>query len=103
MPFSFSRGAAAVATIAFAAVISLNWPATVASAPSPAAPTAPTGQTPSQVSNARPEGSLTTVTLTPEAEVRLGVELATIERRNVQRTRVIGGEVIVPPGRGMTV
>jgi RND family efflux transporter MFP subunit len=55
------------------------------------------------VTNARPEGSLTTVTLTPEAENRLGVELATIQRRSVQRTRTIGGEVIVPPGRGMTV
>jgi RND family efflux transporter MFP subunit len=96
------RIGAAVATMLTGIVI-LNWPAEVASAPSPSAPALPPGQTPSQVTNARPEGALTTVTLTPEAEMRLGVELATIERRNVQRTRIIGGEVIVPPGRSMTV
>ncbi len=88
-------GIAALTALAIA-----NWPAESAA---PTAPAAPAGKTPSQVSNARPEGSLTTVTLTPEAEMRLGVELASIERRNVQRTRMIGGEVIVPPGRSMTV
>ncbi len=97
------RAFAAVAITALAAAAILYWPAEVAGAPAAPAPLPPGAQTPSQVSNARPEGSLTTVTLTPEAEVRLGVELATIERRNVQRTRMIGGEVIVPPGRSMTV
>ena len=103
MRFWHVRIAAAVAATMLTAIVIVNWPAEVASAPSPGAPPIPAGQTPSQVTNARPEGSLTTVTLTPEAEVRLGVELATIERRNVQRTRIIGGEVIIPPGRSMTV
>lgn len=97
------RALAAVAIMALAALTIVYWPAEVSGAPAATAPVAPGTPTPSQVSNARPEGSLTTVTLTPEAEVRLGVELATIERRNVQRTRMIGGEVIVPPGRSMTV
>lgn len=94
------RSVAVLAVVGIATAAIFNWPAESAA---PTAPAAPSGQTPSQVSNARPEGALTTVTLTEEAEMRLGVELATIERRNVQRTRIIGGEVIVPPGRSMTV
>ncbi len=94
------RAVAGVTATVLAAVTILNWPAESAA---PTAPAAPTAQTPSQVSNARPEGALTTVTLTPEAEMRLGIELATIERRNVPRTRTLGGEVVVPPGRSMTV
>jgi biotin carboxyl carrier protein len=103
MPVWIVRALAAVAIAALVAVAIFYQAAEVAGAPAATAPAVPGAQTPSQVSNARPEGSLTTVTLTPEAEVRLGVELATIERRNVQRTRMIGGEVIVPPGRSMTV
>jgi RND family efflux transporter MFP subunit len=44
------------------------------------------------------EASLTTVTLTPEAEKRLGIQTAVVERRAVGRTRTVGGEVIAPPG-----
>ena len=49
------------------------------------------------------ESALTTVTLTPEAEKRLGIETATIERKSLRRTRTVGGEVIVPAGAERTV
>ena len=40
------------------------------------------------------ESALTTITLTPEAEKRLGIETAAIERKALRRTRTLGGEVI---------
>jgi len=42
------------------------------------------------------EESLATVTLTPEAEKRVGIILATVEQRKMQRTRTLPGEVILP-------
>jgi RND family efflux transporter MFP subunit len=45
------------------------------------------------------ESELTTVTLTPEAERRLDIQTAPVERRAMARTREVGGEVIAPPGR----
>ena len=44
------------------------------------------------------EASLTTVTLTPEAEMRLGIKTVPVERKPISRTRTVGGEVIAPPG-----
>jgi len=41
------------------------------------------------------EADLTTVTLTPEAEQRLGIALASVEKRSVVRTRVLGGELLL--------
>lgn len=49
------------------------------------------------------EGELPTVTLTPEAVARLGIETASVEDDAVISTRLVGGEVIVPPGRTATV
>jgi len=42
------------------------------------------------------EESLSTLTLTPEAEQRLGIEVAPVEKRRMQRTRTLPGEVILP-------
>jgi hypothetical protein len=42
------------------------------------------------------EESLATVTLTPEAEKRLGITVAPVEKRKMQRTRTLPGEVILP-------
>jgi multidrug efflux pump subunit AcrA (membrane-fusion protein) len=42
------------------------------------------------------EDSLATVTLTPEAEKRLGITNAPVEKRKMQRTRTLPGEVILP-------
>src|SRR4051812_30110127 len=43
------------------------------------------------------------VTLTPEAEQRLGVRTAPVERKSVARVRMYGGEVTIPPGRAVAV
>lgn len=66
----------------------------------------PPGGTPvaaASVSNARAEPELTTISLTPQAARRLGIETAAVERRAVPRTRELGGEVIAPPGRRIVV
>lgn len=58
---------------------------------------------PDHVENAVPEAQLTTITLTDAAVRRLGIETAVVARRTVQMTRMFGGELLVPPGRVMTV
>ena len=58
---------------------------------------------PDHVENAVPESQLTTISLTEAAVRRLGVETAAVERRIVKVTRLFGGELLVPPGRVMTV
>jgi hypothetical protein len=42
------------------------------------------------------EADLATLTLTPEAEKRLGIVTVPVERRKLARTRLFGGEVILP-------
>ena len=49
------------------------------------------------------EGSLVTITLTNAARERLGIQTATVERRTIQKTRILGGEIMVPPGQTITV
>src|SRR5687767_3531641 len=49
------------------------------------------------------EEDLNTVTLTAEAEQRLGIVVAKVERTAMPRARVFGGEVTVPPGRTVLV
>jgi membrane fusion protein, heavy metal efflux system len=51
----------------------------------------------------RPEAELTTVKLSPEAVKRLGVETATARIDTAAATRSLGGEVVVPEGRLVTV
>ena len=58
---------------------------------------------PSSVSQSVKESDLTTITLQPKAEARLGIETATVEIRKVQRARMYGGQAIVPEGRSITV
>jgi RND family efflux transporter MFP subunit len=43
------------------------------------------------------------VTLTPEAEARLAIRTAPVERKPVGRVRVYGGEVTIPPGQAVVV
>ena len=64
---------------------------------------APKATPPAAVANSVAESKLATVTLTPEAEKRLGIEIATVAVESVARTRTVGGEVVVPPGRSVTV
>ncbi|HEU0011964.1 MAG TPA: membrane fusion protein MtrC [Verrucomicrobiae bacterium] len=51
---------------------------------------------PVKVTNPAKEADLATLTLTPEAEKRLGIETAPVERRKLKRSRVFGGEIILP-------
>ena len=49
------------------------------------------------------ESDLATITLTKEAEGRLGIVTVAAELRRVQQHRTFGGEVIVPSGRSIMV
>lgn len=49
------------------------------------------------------ESDLATITLTPEAENRLGITTVASELRRVQQHRTLGGEVIIPSGRSIIV
>ena len=65
---------------------------------------APAASTPAaKVANPTTEAALATVTLTPEAEKRLAITVAPVERRAVPNGRLVAGEVIVPPGGAIDV
>lgn len=67
-------------------------------APAPAAkPAAATVQQP------RTEAELTTITLTPEAVQRLGVQTVETKVERVAEVRTLGGEIVVPEGRSIAV
>ena len=55
------------------------------------------GPVPATVENAVKESELTTITLTPKAEKRLGIVLEPVENKLMRRSRTYGGEVILPP------
>lgn len=58
---------------------------------------------PAKVEKLPGEADLTTIHLSEEAERRLRVATAAVERREVGRVRTYGGEVVVPPGRAIAV
>ncbi len=60
-------------------------------------------QPPAKVENPVKEGDLTKITLTPEAEARLGIQTAPVEYTAVTRTREYGGEAVLPPDSLITV
>lgn len=66
-------------------------------------PPAPPPAAAKPASSVAKEGDLITVTLTPEAETRLGIRTAAVELKTVARTRSLGGETVVPPGRDLVV
>lgn len=49
------------------------------------------------------ESELSTVTLSPEAEARLGIEVEPVSAQPVPETRDFAGEIIVPPGMTLEV
>ena len=62
------------------------------------------GKTPTAVvSNSVKETALATVTLSEDAVQRLGIKVAPVVEKTVQRTRVFGGEIMVPPGQSVMV
>lgn len=58
---------------------------------------------PAKIEGAVKETDLTIITLTAEAEKRLGVTLTAVEMRVVVQTRLYGGEIIIPPGRSVII
>jgi len=58
---------------------------------------------PAEVQNPVKETDLTTITLTSEAVVRLGIQTAPVEDRILERTRKFGGEVTAIPGHSVIV
>ncbi len=54
---------------------------------------------PAKVEGAPKEADLATLTLTPDAETRLGLVTAAAERKAVARTTTYAGEVMIPSGR----
>jgi hypothetical protein len=72
------------------AILLLASTAHAADTPSSAAPP------PVKVANPVKEGELTTVTLSAQAEQRLGIVTATVEKKKVARTRFYGGDVVLP-------
>lgn len=55
---------------------------------------------PARVEKPVKEADLANLTLTAEAEKRLGITTVAVERRKVGRTRLFGGEIILPARRG---
>jgi len=55
------------------------------------------------VTGAVPESQLASVTLTPDAVRRLGIETIVLDSAVVTPTRTVGGEIVVPPGGALTV
>ena len=58
---------------------------------------------PASVANPRTESDLTTIRLTEQAEQRLGIVTVAVEERDVPRTRLVGGEIVIPPGGSLVV
>ena len=56
-----------------------------------------------KVTAAVPEAALTTLTLTGEAQKRLGIETGVAERRTITRSRSVGGEIVPAGGAEITV
>jgi RND family efflux transporter MFP subunit len=58
---------------------------------------------PATVQSPKTEAELTTVTLAPDAVKRIGIETAPAAIERVAATRMLGGEIVVPEGRGVVV
>lgn len=69
----------------------------------PQSAAAPKSPAPAKVEMVPHESDLATITLTKEAETRLGIVTVAAELRRVQQHRTFGGEVIVPSGRSIMV
>lgn len=49
------------------------------------------------------EVDLATITLTPQAEQRLGIQTAVVEYKRAHRFQTLAGEVTIPPGQALAV
>jgi len=60
-------------------------------------------QKPAKVANAVEESALSTVTLSPKAEERLGIEISPVEYKKLPGSLELGGEIISVPGKDARV
>src|SRR4029450_7897370 len=58
---------------------------------------------PAKVATIAQEGQLNTIQLTEDAEKRLGITFAPVEKRHVSRVRSYGGEIALPPGASLVI
>lgn len=58
---------------------------------------------PATVVGKKPESEIARTTLTPEAEARIGIDLAPVTARKSPRTRTVGGDVLPSSGRSIMV
>lgn len=95
------RIAGVILTLALAALVGVAawWLVTH----KPESPKADKPPGPAAVDKVVKETDLNTVTLTEKAEERIGLTVAVVERKDVRRARVYGGEVTVPVGRAIPV
>lgn len=70
---------------------------------SPPPPVSHTAPPAAKVENAKPEGDLATIKLTPEAEAHLALKIETVSAQPIVQTRTVGGEAVLPPGRSLLV
>jgi RND family efflux transporter MFP subunit len=64
---------------------------------------APAKEVPAKIQNPRTEADLSTITLSPAAVKRLGIETVAARHDVAAFTRTLGGEVVVPEGRSVIV
>ena len=88
-------------TAASVAVVTLTASVLAAAGCSPSTPAK--SPAPAKVTNPQKEADLTTITLTPEAERRLGIETTVLAAAPIRAERALGGEMLVPPGRSVPV
>ena len=60
-------------------------------------------EAPATVAHPRTEAELSTITLTPDAVKRLGIQTVAVKTDSAASTRTLGGEVVVPAGRSVVV
>ena len=63
----------------------------------------PKGESPAKVEKLPQETEIARITLTPQAQQRLGITLAKVVIENVERRRTFGGEVAIPVGKSIVV
>jgi RND family efflux transporter MFP subunit len=95
------RIATSLLMLAVAALVAAGAWRLISDRPSQSTPSKPAPA--ANVAKVVKEESLTTVTLTEEAESRLGVRTAPVVRKEHRRSRFYGGEAMIPVGRSSVV
>jgi cobalt-zinc-cadmium efflux system membrane fusion protein len=98
---SFQRIATSLLTLAVTAAVSLG--AWKIATQKPSTTKSEKHDAPASVAKVVKEDELNTITLTQEAEQKIGIQVGAVESKPVGRVRVYGGEVTIPAGRAIPV